>query len=131
MKLEEKLALEAYPVNYTRDTGRKNPDLNAPFREAFLRGWRAREGMAGMMKAISEMSELDPAIDEFCYGRHYREWWRDPDGWVNVVLPEGEKVRVRDWKLTSSEISTETLRRMAEFFFNLGMSTLANGMDAL
>jgi len=38
MKPEER-ALKIYPVKYQRDTDRKNPDLNAPLRKAWLDGY--------------------------------------------------------------------------------------------
>lgn len=67
---------------------------------------------------------LDKKLDDFCYGRFVR-WERDEEGnCVRALTEDGNVVLVNDWKKDKSEISPDTLRYMAAYFFRLGISEM-------
>lgn len=131
MNYRDALALEAYPVNYNGEVGRFNPDRNAPLRQAFRKGWDAYQArLEELSVALSEL-DLDAALDSFIYGR-FKAWKRDDENkYVMVVFPDGSQGPVKDWKITASEVSPDTMREIAAYFFALFITTIQETADEL
>lgn len=132
MKGLEELSLEVYPVKYQGEVGRSNPDRNAPLREAFRKGWGAyQDRVNDLAKAMSEL-DIDAALDAYIYGRPFVSWFRDDSRkCVMVVLPDGSKGLVTDWRLTASKVSPDTMHNLALHFFMLFMTTIQDLADEL
>ncbi|MBO4410522.1 MAG: hypothetical protein J5775_07185 [Spirochaetales bacterium] len=66
MKTIEELALEAYPVKYTYDVGRKAPDRNLPLRQAFIRGAKEAGHQESAWRPLSDPPESSQLVLVWC-----------------------------------------------------------------